>query len=191
MDSGDRAILLDAGLEFHQDGTATTVTIENFFACEADVDRRSEDECGVGDNNFMIKWIVITAKAAAVGSGDHANVGGEHFQYFGKRAMKIMRGLRAGPNRQLSIGILDRDGSVLLDRKMRVSLKEKCVFKNFIGLGKAFFHVAKLQRHEFMNVSFFAVSVNPRLGACEAFLWTGARLHDFIVEIDQVQPTKG
>src|SRR5260370_39572977 len=122
---------------------ATTVKIENFLACKADLDRPIEDECGLGDNNFVIEGIAFAAKAAAVGSGDHANVGGRHLQHFGERAMEIMRGLRAGPNRQLSIGILDRDGSVLLDGEMRGSLKEKSVREKFICFGKAFFHVAK------------------------------------------------
>src|SRR5260370_17439209 len=74
MHSGNRAVLLDAGLEFHQDGMATTVTIENFFACKADLDRPIEDECGLGDNNFVIEGIAFAAEAAAVGGGDHAKV---------------------------------------------------------------------------------------------------------------------
>src|SRR6267378_4484023 len=90
MHSGDRAIFLDGGLEFYQDGMATTVTIENLFAGEADLDRPIEDECGLGDNNFVIEGIAFAAKSAAVGSADHANVGGRHLQHFGKRAMEIM-----------------------------------------------------------------------------------------------------
>src|SRR5258708_9335719 len=74
---------------------------------------------------------------------------------------------------------------------MRVSLKEKCVFKNFIGLGKAFFNVVKLQRHEFMNVSFFAVFVNAWFGSREGLLGIRDRGQDVIVDIDQVQRLEG
>src|SRR5258708_7753761 len=98
MHSGDRAIHLDAGLEFHQDGMATTVTIENFFACEADLNRPIEDECGLGDNNFVIEGITLSAETSAVGCGDHADVCCRHLQHFGKRAMEIMWRLRAGPD---------------------------------------------------------------------------------------------
>jgi len=45
--------------------------------------------------------------------------------------------LRAGPDGQLSFRVLDGNGGVLLDREMRVSLEEKCVFEDFIGFGKA------------------------------------------------------
>ena len=76
---------------------------------------------------------------------------------------------------------------MLLDGKMRVSLKEKCVFENFISFGKAFFHVAELQRHEFMNVPFFAVFVNAWFGSCECLFGIGDRRQDFIIDIDQVQ----
>ena len=38
MHSGDGAVFFDAGFEFHQDGMAAAVAIENFFAREADLD---------------------------------------------------------------------------------------------------------------------------------------------------------
>src|SRR6266566_1215621 len=52
---------------------------------------------------------------------------------------------------------------------MSVSLKEEGVLKDFIGFGKALFHVAEFQRHEFMNVSLFTVFVDARLRSCEGF----------------------
>src|SRR2546426_1760027 len=101
--------------------------------------------------------------------------------------MKIVRSLRAGPDGQLSIGILDGDRSMLLDGKMGVALKEKSVFEHFIGLGKAFFDVAEFQRHEFVDVSLFAVIVDARFGSCEGFFGIGDGREDFIVDIDQVK----
>ena len=105
--------------------------------------------------------------------------------------MEIMRSLRAGPNGQLSIRVLDGHGSMLLDGKMGVSLKEKSVLKDLIGFGKAFFHVAKLQCHELVNVPLFAVFVNARRRCCQSFFGIGDGRQDFIVDVDQVERFEG
>ena len=81
-----------------------------------------------------------------------------------------MRRLRAGPDCQLSIGILDGHRRVLLDRKMRISLIEKSVFEDFIRFGKAFFHIAELQRYQLVNVAFFPVFVDSWLRSRQSFL---------------------
>ena len=144
MHSSNRAVLLDTGFEFHQDRMAAAVTIKNFFSRQADFDGPVEHESGFGYNDFVIERIAFSAEAAAVGRGDYANMRSGHFQNFGERAMEIMRRLRAGPNRQLAIRILDGDRSVLLDCGMGVPLEEKSVLENFICFGKTFFHVAEL-----------------------------------------------
>src|SRR5260370_36010811 len=74
---------------------------------------------------------------------------------------------------------------------MSVPLKEEGVLKDFIGFGKALFHVAEFQRHEFMNVSLFTVFVDARLRSCEGFFGIGDRRQDFIVAIDQVEGPEG
>src|SRR5260370_17608285 len=74
---------------------------------------------------------------------------------------------------------------------MSVPLKEEGVLKDFIGFGKALFHVAEFQRHEFMNVSLFTVFVDARLRSCEGFFGIGDRRQDFIVDIDQVEVLEG
>src|SRR5260370_13468435 len=74
---------------------------------------------------------------------------------------------------------------------MSVPLKEEGVLKDFIGFGKALFHVAEFQRHEFMNVSLFTVFVDARLRSCEGFFGIGDRRPDFIVDIDQVEAPEG
>ena len=92
--------------------------------------------------------------------------------------------LCARPDGQLSIGILDGYGGVLLDGKMRVSLVEKSVLKNLICFGKPFLDVSELQGHELVNVSFLAVFVNARLWSHERFFGIGDGCQDFIVHID-------
>ena len=170
---------------------AAAVTIKNFFTRQADFNGAVEHQSGLGYNNFVIERIAFPSEAATVGSGDDANVRGRHFEDLGKSAMEIMRGLRAGPDGQLAIGILDGHRSVLLDGEMGVALKEKSVLENFISLGKAFFHIAEFQRHKFMNISLFAVFVNPWLGSRQRFLGIGNRREDFIVDINQVERFEG
>src|SRR5881296_1551568 len=104
--------------------------------------------------------------------------------------MEVMRSLRAGPDRQLSLRVLDGHRSVLLDGEMRIPLKKKGVLEDFVGFGKAYFHVAEFQGYEFVNVPFFAVVVDSWLGSPKSFLGIRDRLQDFIIDIDQVQRFK-
>ncbi len=169
MHSGDGAVFLHTGFEFHQNWMTATVTIKDFLARQADLDGPVEHESGLGDDDFVMERIAFTTETAAVGRGDHPNMCGRHFQYLGERAMEIMRSLRAGPDGQLAIGILDGHRGMLLDGKMGVALEEKSVFEDFIGLSKPVFDVAELQRHELMNIAFFTVFVNPWLGGRQSF----------------------
>src|SRR6266513_4858412 len=141
MHSSNRAVLLDTGFEFHQDRMAAAVTIKNFFSRQADFDGPVEHESGFGYNDFVIERIAFSAEAAAVGGGDHPNMRGRHFQHFGQRAMKVMRRLSAGPDRQFSVRILDGDRSVLLNGEMGAPLEEKSIFEYFICFSKTLFHV--------------------------------------------------
>src|SRR5712692_938521 len=184
MHSSNGAVLLDAGFEFHQDRMTAAVAIKNFLTRQTDFDWPIEQQRSLSHDDFMIERVALSPETAAVGRGDHTNMSGRYFQHFGERAMDIMRSLRAGPDRQFSFRILDGDRSVLLDGKMGAPLKEKSVLENFICFGKAFFHVAKFQRHEFMNVSLFAIFVNPWLRSRQSFLGIGYRRKDFIIDID-------
>src|SRR5258708_40144290 len=118
--------------------------IETLSRRQTNFEGRVEHQGGLGKADFVIERIALPAKTASVRCSDHANVSRRHFQNFGQCAMEIVRSLRAGPDGQLSIGILDGHRSVLLDGKMGVSLKEKSVLEKFICLGKAFLHVSKL-----------------------------------------------
>src|SRR5438876_3972974 len=100
MHSCDRAVLLDAGLEFHQDGMAATMAVKNLFTRQANLDRSIEHERSFGYDDFVIEGISLPTETAAVGRGNHPNMSGRHFQHLRKRAMEIMRSLRAGPNGQ-------------------------------------------------------------------------------------------
>src|SRR6267378_2380131 len=117
MHSGDGAIFLDAGLEFHQDGMTAAVTIKNFLACETNLDGAIQQKRGFGHDDFVIERVALPAEASAIGRGADANMRGRHLQDFGESAMKVVRGLGARPDRKLPFGILNGDGGVLLDGK--------------------------------------------------------------------------
>src|ERR1700674_3577948 len=187
MHSADGAILLDAGLESHQDGMAAAVTIKNFLAREANLDGAIQQKRGFGDDDFMIEGIALSAKASAVGRGADANMRGRHLQNLGQSAVKVVRCLRAGPDCKLPFGILDGDGGVLLDGKMRASLVEKNVFKDFVGFGERFFNITEFQGDALVNIAFFAVLVDARFGGGESFFGGGDGGEKFVVDVDEVQ----
>ena len=149
----DRAVFFHASLESHHHGMAAAMAVENFFARQTNFHGTVEHQRGFGNYDLVIEGIALAAESAAIGCGDHANMSRRHLQHLRKRAMQVMRRLCARPNRQLSIGIFDRHRSVLLDRKMRISLIEKSIFENFVRLREPFFDVAKIQRHELVDVS--------------------------------------
>jgi len=116
---------------------------------------------------------------------------GRHLQNLGESTVKVVRGLRAGPDGQLSIGVFCGDGGVLLDGEMRASLVEKSVFKDFVGFSERFFDVAEFQRDALMNIAFFAVVVNARFGSGESFFGIGDGGEDFVIDVDEVQSFEG
>src|SRR5260370_3411635 len=102
MHPSDRAVLVDAGFEFHQDGMGASMAIKNFLTRQTDLDGPVENERGLGHDDFMIKGVALSSKSSAVGSGDHTNVSGRHFQHLSESALGIMRGLGPRPAGQLS-----------------------------------------------------------------------------------------
>src|SRR5260370_847812 len=139
---------------------AAAMAVENFFACEADFYGAVQKERGFCYHDLVIEGIGLAAEAAAVGSGDDADVRGRHLQDFGERAMDIVGSLRAGPNGEFAIGIFGGHGGVLLDGEMRAALVEKGVFEDFVGFGEALIDVAELECYAFVNVAFVAVVVD-------------------------------
>src|SRR6266566_3087407 len=169
---------------------APPVAIKDLFTRQANLDRPVQHERRLGHNDLVIERIALASKTSAVGRGNHTNMCRGHLQNLGKSAVKVVRRLRAGPDCQLPIGILDGHRGVLLDRKMRIPLIEKTVFEDFIRFGKAFFHIPKLQRHQLVNVAFFPVFVDSRLRSRQSFLGVRYRLQNFILDVDQVQSFK-
>src|SRR5258707_1501712 len=110
----------------------------------------------------MIEGITLAAEAAAIGSSNDANVCGWHLQDFGECAVQVVRGLRAGPDGELAVGIFDGDRGVLLDGEMRIALIEESVFEDFVGFSEALIHVAEFERDAFVDVAFVAVLMNAR-----------------------------
>ena len=190
MHAGDRAVFLHAGPEFHQHRMAPAVAIENFFARQADFYRTVEQQRSLRHDDFVVEGIALAAKPAAVRRGNHANVRWRHLQHFCQSAMQIMRRLRAGPDGQFSVRILDGHRSVLLDGKMRASLVEERVLKDFVRFRNSLFHVAEFQRHKLVNVSFFAVFVDARLGSRQRLFGIRNRRQNLVIHIDQVQGFK-
>src|SRR6266851_9419703 len=76
MHSRNRAVLFDTGFEFHQDRMPPPVTIENFFACQANLNGPIEHERGLGQDDLMIKRVALSSETPAVRCGDHANMRG-------------------------------------------------------------------------------------------------------------------
>src|SRR5579863_6843530 len=105
--------------------------------------------------------------------------------------MKVMRRLRAGPDGQLSIRILDGHRSMLLDGKVRTALVEENVLEDLVSLGKTLLHIAECERHSLVNISFIAVIVNPRLGSGEGFFGIRYCRQNFVFDINQIQSLEG
>src|SRR5208282_4649844 len=153
----DRAVLFHAGLEFHQDRMAAPVAVENLLARQADFDGPVQEQGRLGHDYLVREWLALASKSSAVGRGNHANMSRGHFQNLGQDTVKVMRRLRAGPDGQLSFGILHGQRSVLLDGKMSTPFVEKGVFENLVGLGEALLDIAELQRNPLMDVALLTV----------------------------------
>src|SRR5690242_314397 len=138
-----RAVFLYTGFEFHQHRMASAVTIENFFACKADLYRSVKQQSRLRHHDFVVEGIAFAAETATVWCGNYANVRRRHFKHFRQRAMQIMRCLRTRPDGQLAVGVLDGHRSMLLDGKVRVSLIKEGVLENFLRFRKSLLHVSE------------------------------------------------
>ncbi len=80
---GDSAVLLDAGLDVHEDGVPAAMTIENFFAGQRHLYGPAGNHRQLANYNFVIEGIALAAKAAAIRRGNHSNMTRRHFEHFG------------------------------------------------------------------------------------------------------------
>src|SRR6266436_1825072 len=97
MHRGDRAIFLHPGLDVHQDGMATAMTIENLFAGECALHRTTGQHRKLANYNLMIKGIALAAKAAAIRCSNHSDMTSGHSQHFGQGSMNVVRRLSRTP----------------------------------------------------------------------------------------------
>ena len=101
-----------------------------------------------------------------------------------------MRRLRARPDGQLPVRVLNRHRSMLLDREVRTALIKECVLKDFIRFGKSFFHISEFQGDLFVNVSFFAVFMNARLRGRQRLFGIGDGRENLVIHVNQIQRFK-
>src|SRR6202030_978958 len=112
-----------------------------------------QQECGFGDDDFVLERIALSAESAAVGSGDHANMRGRNLEDFRESAVKIVGSLRAGPDGEFTFGIFCGKCGVLFDGEMSAALIEKSILEDFVGFVEAGVDVAEFERDALVNIS--------------------------------------
>ncbi len=183
----DCPIGLDARRELHEDRMASAVTVKNFFARETDLDRAIEQPRGLRHDHLVVEGVAFAAEAAAVRGCDHADMRGRHVERFGQRAVNIVRRLSARPERQLAVGILDRDRRVLLDGQVRAALIKERVLEDAIGGRQPLVCVAKPKRDNLVNVAARGVIVDAGLVSGEALLGTVKGPERLILHINEIE----
>ena len=170
---------------------AAAVAVEDLLASQADLDGTAERERGLRDDDLVIERVALPSESAAVRSRDDADVGGRHFEHLRERAVDVVRGLSARPQRELPVLVDGRDGGVLLEGKVRVPLIEEGVVEDTVRLGEAALDVAEGHRDALVDVSFLAIVVDARLGRREGLLGLGDRRERLVVDVDEVERLEG
>src|SRR5437764_2743723 len=134
----------------------------------------------------MIEGVALTAESAAVRRGDDAHARGRELQYFRHRAMHVMRRLRRGPQRQLSIGRPQRDRRVLLHRQMRAAFEKEQVLAYDVAFRDSRVGISELEVYELVQVAAIAVIVDARVGMGDGFLGSRDGLQWLGAELDQI-----
>ena len=164
------------------------MAVEDLFAREADLHRAVEQQRRLRDDDLVVERIALAAEAAAVRRRDDADVGGRHGQRLGERAVDVVRRLRRGPEHELAVGILRRDGGVLLDRQVRVALIEEGVLEHAVGVART---PARRRRTRSDTILWMlprvAVLVDARLGVGEALLRIAEGAQRLVLDVDQVE----
>jgi len=187
----DRTVFLHAGTDTHLHGVPAAVALEDLLAVEADLDRPAQLERRLADDDLVVEDVALSAEAAAVGTGDHADVGRRDLQHLGQRAVHVVRGLRAGPERQFAVAVDAADRGVLLDREVGVALEEKGVVEDLVSILQGLVHVAEVEAGALVDVTLLAVLVDPWLGVPQRLLRGGDRAKRFVVDLDQLDRLAG
>jgi hypothetical protein len=102
-----------------------------------------------------------------------------------RRAVQVVRRLRARRDRQPAIGAEVRQRRVLLERQVRVALVEEAVLDHQVGARERRRHVAEVERDHLVDVAGVAVILDPRLGVDERLLGRADRRQRLVVDLDQ------
>ena len=121
----------------HQNGMASTMAVEHFFAGQRDLYRPPGFHRELGNRDFVTEWIALTAESTAIRAGNHLYAACRHLQHARESAMDIVRSLRRRPQNQLSVRLAQRDRGMLFHRQVRIALIKEGVVENEIGLLRA------------------------------------------------------
>src|SRR5271165_1822612 len=145
MDRGDRAVVLDAGLELELDRMAAAVRVEHLLARQRDLHRPARAPRQKRRRELVRERFRLAAEAAADRRRDDAHLAAWHAQHRTRDAVQIVRSLRAAPQREFAVAAVVRDDRMLLDRRMSVAFEEILVFEDAIGVGETGLDVAELK----------------------------------------------
>src|SRR5207302_10887886 len=81
---------------------------------------------------FVSEGITLSAECPAVRRGDDADAPAREAEHLLHLAMEVVRHLCAGPERQLSVAVVRRDGGVRLERRVGVALEEEPVLAHMV-----------------------------------------------------------
>src|SRR5207247_8998449 len=105
----------------------------------------------------------------------------------GERPVDVVRHLRGRPERELAFAVDGGDGSMLLDRQVRVALVEKHVLEHVVRFGERLVHVAELESLKAVDVALLAVALDTRLGSRERLLGMGGGLERLVPAAAEMQ----
>ncbi len=193
MHGGERAILLDAGLDPHFDRVTPTVDEENLFARAGEFDRAAGAAREFAGANFVREGVGFPAKAAADVGGDYTHVGLREFEYLADFAVNVVRRLGRGPEGELAadgvagVGFPAGDTGVRFQGGVVVALVVEPVLAGIIGLGKARLHVAKFIVDGFVDVAGAGLVVDLHLGMRQGLVDAHEGGEHFVFDLDQFQ----
>ncbi len=190
MHGGERAILLDAGLDPHFDGVTPTVYEEDFLARAGEFDRATGAAREFAGAKFVRERVGFPAKAAAYVGGDDAHVGLREFEYLADFAVNVVRRLGRGPEGELAadgiagVGFPTGNAGVRFQGRVVVALVVEPVFAGIIGLGKASFHIAKFIVDGFVDVAGAGLVVDLHLGMRQGLVDAHEGGEHFVFDLD-------
>ena len=168
------------------------VDVEDFLARERDLHGAPDELRELARGNLVRERIELAAKAAAHGGGDHADVRRRDVEDLCEQAVHVVRRLRRGPERELSVRRPVRDRGVLLQRQVGIAFEEEDVFADEGRRRKGGFHVAELERHVLVDVGPVAVLVDPDLGMRQRVLDGHQGGQRLVLDLDQLaRPLRG